>query len=161
MSIRGSARLDDGDDHDDDRLNEYCQRYSDNDDERPWKRRRNQMTTTVIVPNDCLGCKDEDNDEENGPGHATHRLHDASCTRHRPTQLHGHPHASFPRTPPRPLRMSWLHVKNCPFCKADIRQETTLELTHQQIAALVSDVPCQLICAQFLGHPQPNHMLRR
>ena len=93
---------------------------------------------------DCPGCKDEDDDDDD-IGVNKHRAHSADCFRHRPTQV---------------TTLAWLHVDKCLLCRADIRQETALQLTHLQLTAQLGDDSCRLICSEFLGHPQPNQRFR-
>ena len=100
-----------------------------------------EVERVPAVFDECPGCRDEDDDDDFGPGHDTHRLHDARCVRHRPTQVN---------------RLRWCHVESCDLCRADIRQEIAIELTYRQLAAVVGDNACGKICSLFLAHREPN-----
>ena len=63
----------------------------------------------------CVGCSDEDDDDEHGPGHETHRPHDEWCLRHRPswTVLPKNRHTRY--------RLAQEHIDVCILCKRDVR----------------------------------------
>jgi hypothetical protein len=77
----------------------------------------------------CVGCSDEDDDDEHGPGHETHRPHDKCCIRHRPswTVLPTNRHTCF--------RLDQRHIDACILCKHDVRDALQVKSILKWLAA--------------------------
>ena len=78
----------------------------------------------VEQPQECPGCRDEDDDDDNPAGHDTHAPHCHTCYRHRPTWL-GRDKSVLHDLLGESVFFSGLqqsHINACALCKADVRQ---------------------------------------
>ena len=93
----------------------------------------------------CLGCLDEDNDDEHGPGDKGHRDHDEDCIRHRPSWT------VLPENRHSRERLSQSHIDLCILCQRDVQRALQIKSILKWLTAACRSRRVALYIAEYNG----------